>query len=321
MEAVGPRLRFDEMQGGIAQGDGTDLAFDQFEPTGAGGPPGESRYGVNCGLGGSRWIVAGITFNTLTFRMNINEDDMETTPAAAGATADRVEFVWGWHATTSPSTSWVIVSTFETFDDTCASGPNSGFLGGWGFGFNLPSPGYWYSDISGTTATWAMPADGKGGFEEILADQFVNGTAFIGTVGNPMMWGTKNGTHTPPNPFGGTNTSYSGPIGAADFNGDFIVDFNSECYDLSTWPCPGDEGPTVCFYYHGGVLCGDANCDGAIDGADIQPFFDGLADPAQWILDHPGCNIANLDINSDGSLDGADIQAFFDGPASVGSCL
>ncbi len=59
------------------------------------------------------------------------------------------------------------------------------------------------------------------------------------------------------------------------------------------------------------IMLGDMNCDGAFDGADIDPFFLALADPAAYASQYPFCTIMNGDINGDGSVDGADIDAFF----------
>ncbi len=57
---------------------------------------------------------------------------------------------------------------------------------------------------------------------------------------------------------------------------------------------------------------GDLNCDGTLDGADIDPFFFALGDPYAYIAAYPNCNITLADVNGDGGVDGADIQGFFD---------
>ena len=56
---------------------------------------------------------------------------------------------------------------------------------------------------------------------------------------------------------------------------------------------------------------GDLNCDGAINGADIDPFFLALGDPAAYTAQFPDCNILNGDMNLDGRVNGADIDPFF----------
>ena len=55
---------------------------------------------------------------------------------------------------------------------------------------------------------------------------------------------------------------------------------------------------------------GDLNCDGLVDGFDIQPFVLALTDPGQYAGQYPDCNYLLGDINGDGSVDGFDIQPF-----------
>ena len=60
-----------------------------------------------------------------------------------------------------------------------------------------------------------------------------------------------------------------------------------------------------------GSLPGDMNCDGALNGGDIDPFFLALGDPAAYAAQFPNCDPLNGDINGDGSLNGGDIDPFF----------
>mgnify|MGYP000470140001 CR=1 FL=1 len=55
---------------------------------------------------------------------------------------------------------------------------------------------------------------------------------------------------------------------------------------------------------------GDLNCDGYVDGFDIQPFVLALTDPDAYALAYPDCDIMNGDCNGDGTVDGFDIQPF-----------
>ena len=57
---------------------------------------------------------------------------------------------------------------------------------------------------------------------------------------------------------------------------------------------------------------GDLNCDGALNGGDIDPFFLALGDPAAYLLQFPNCDPLNGDMNGDGRLDGGDIDPFFE---------
>jgi len=60
-----------------------------------------------------------------------------------------------------------------------------------------------------------------------------------------------------------------------------------------------------------GMPRGDANCSGAVDGFDIQPFVQALTDPVAWQAAYPDCNIYCVcDVNCDGGVDGFDIQPF-----------
>ena len=70
---------------------------------------------------------------------------------------------------------------------------------------------------------------------------------------------------------------------------------------------------TWAYRYAGGPLrsWGDLNCDGRFDGADIDPFFVALADPAAYAALFPDCDLLKGDMNRDGRLDGGDIDPFF----------
>ncbi|MBN2448654.1 MAG: hypothetical protein JXO22_18150, partial [Phycisphaerae bacterium] len=60
----------------------------------------------------------------------------------------------------------------------------------------------------------------------------------------------------------------------------------------------------------GRVLLGDANCDGAADVFDIDPFVLAVTQPEQYAAAYPGCDIGNADCNQDGTADIFDIDAF-----------
>ena len=57
---------------------------------------------------------------------------------------------------------------------------------------------------------------------------------------------------------------------------------------------------------------GDLNCDGSFNGADIDPFFLALGDPAAYVIQFPNCDIMLGDMNGDGAVNGADIDSFFE---------
>ena len=59
------------------------------------------------------------------------------------------------------------------------------------------------------------------------------------------------------------------------------------------------------------LLKGDMNCDGRLNGADIDPFFLAVGDPVAYVIAFPNCEILNADMNLDGRVNGADIDPFF----------
>lgn len=59
-----------------------------------------------------------------------------------------------------------------------------------------------------------------------------------------------------------------------------------------------------------GHLAGDMNCDGDVDGADINPFVLALTNPAGFDAAYPDCHQINADCNGDGQVDFADINPF-----------
>ncbi|MCH8807917.1 MAG: hypothetical protein IH986_17770 [Planctomycetes bacterium] len=65
------------------------------------------------------------------------------------------------------------------------------------------------------------------------------------------------------------------------------------------------------------IPAGDMNCDGGFDGADVDPFFLALGDPAAYRAAFPDCNLLNGDLNCDRTLNGADIDPFFDCLAGI----
>ena len=60
------------------------------------------------------------------------------------------------------------------------------------------------------------------------------------------------------------------------------------------------------------LIRGDLNCDGRFDGADIDPFFLALGDPAAYAIAFPNCDPLLADINGDGRVNGGDIDPFFE---------
>ncbi len=75
----------------------------------------------------------------------------------------------------------------------------------------------------------------------------------------------------------------------------------------------GERSLTKWSYFAFGTLrpmLGDANCDGAIDAFDIEPFVLALTDVDAYRLSLPGCDYTLADINQDGRVDVFDIDGF-----------
>jgi hypothetical protein len=80
-------------------------------------------------------------------------------------------------------------------------------------------------------------------------------------------------------------------------------------YDLPNTASGGGIGLCI----QPGIGCsnpGDMNCDGVIDGRDIQAFVLALTDPTGYANTYPGCDILNADVNGDGGNDEQDIDPF-----------
>ncbi|MCG3125371.1 MAG: hypothetical protein CHACPFDD_00189 [Phycisphaerae bacterium] len=58
------------------------------------------------------------------------------------------------------------------------------------------------------------------------------------------------------------------------------------------------------------IIPGDLNCDGSVDGFDIDPFVLALTDPVGYADQHPDCDRFAADMNADGSVNGFDIDPF-----------
>ncbi|MCH8807158.1 MAG: right-handed parallel beta-helix repeat-containing protein [Planctomycetes bacterium] len=82
---------------------------------------------------------------------------------------------------------------------------------------------------------------------------------------------------------------------------------------MRVWDGDGDDVRTVDMgpFEFGSHVYGDLNCDDAFNGADIDPFFLALGDPAAYAMAFPNCDALLADMNADGSVNGGDIDPFF----------
>ena len=57
-------------------------------------------------------------------------------------------------------------------------------------------------------------------------------------------------------------------------------------------------------------VAGDMNCDGRVNGLDIDPFVLALTDPNSYVSQYPDCDIMQADLNNDGSVNELDVRCF-----------
>lgn len=58
------------------------------------------------------------------------------------------------------------------------------------------------------------------------------------------------------------------------------------------------------------IVPGDVNCDGLVNGVDVQAFVVAVLDSTGYPTAYPGCNILNADTNSSGAANDADVASF-----------
>lgn len=92
--------------------------------------------------------------------------------------------------------------------------------------------------------------------------------------------------------------------------GDESVSATAKRFDSREITAPTNR-PQLTIDYTPAFPPGDMNCDGRLDGGDIDPFFLALGDPAAYLERFPNCDPLNGDMNGDGRLDGGDIDLFF----------
>jgi hypothetical protein len=74
-------------------------------------------------------------------------------------------------------------------------------------------------------------------------------------------------------------------------------------------PLPGYGSDTTTWIWNT-TQAGDMDCDGDVDYADLGPFVLALLNRAEYEAAFPDCRYDNADGNCDGLVDGADVQAF-----------
>ncbi|MBU0640895.1 MAG: hypothetical protein KKB50_18670 [Planctomycetes bacterium] len=95
--------------------------------------------------------------------------------------------------------------------------------------------------------------------------------------------------------------------------GDFELSGTIGQPDASTTPMSGGDFELVGGFWSGvgpAFEIGDMNCDGVINGFDIDPFVLALLGPDYYYAQYPDCDHMLADINRDGEVNGFDIDAF-----------
>ncbi|MBU0637382.1 MAG: hypothetical protein KKB50_00840 [Planctomycetes bacterium] len=222
------------------------------------------------------------------------------------------EYAWCWYVEGAGTSEncYVMLACADEFDDTCQGPPASGYHAGVIFWYgDLPSnPGYYWSfpDVCNLGGV-DLPSDPDGAYEIIFANGYDANYIYLATGAQPML------SYTAPE-----RPGWQGPI-QWDHDGDEWT-----CNDYSSFDPP--LGAAVAFYLYGedpcnDYICGDCNCDGTLDGFDIDYFVEALnMSPAQWDNTYPDCErICVADTDGDQSVNGFDIDGFIQA-LNTGTC-
>ncbi|MCG3126365.1 MAG: hypothetical protein CHACPFDD_01200 [Phycisphaerae bacterium] len=291
------------------------LCFDAFEPDGnVPGFPNECYPGFDCGMGSHRWWF-GTAYTLGTFAAN----DMQSGCVDCwGAVAQRLEFAWHWGPCPDHggvSRCLVGVWTTENWADcqapAYAGSTYSGVLYDFGT-LECNANGYYFADIYDLCDLGLyhpLPLDGAGGYLIVLSQGTSNGYIVLAEGGQTMLWGPKRVDTQGPKQYQDDNPR--------DAMHNFLdAALGGECYDYAFGVCPDPLGACAAFYSDvGRSMCSpvcareeccpcDTNCDGSVNGFDIEAFLS--------MLTCGGCPCSHFagDMNGDGSLNGFDVDPF-----------
>ncbi len=211
---------------------------------------------------------------------------------------------------------------------------------------SLPSPGVEFDSQSGTWgATTTVPCTSSGAEITLRSGEFTDGSYDVNADGrfNALDVGVLASvvpTHESEYQqwdLDGDGTTDSDDLAHIDVLvdlgldsgvfADWDADGSVDCDQLSTMNSAigyelGDAGYSVLLDYNLdgvtdgvdraallNVAClirGDMNCDGAVDGFDVDPFLLALSDPQGYASSYPTCDWLRADMNLDGSVNGFD---------------
>ena len=178
--------------------------------------------------------------------------------------------------------------------------PNNG-TNAYGFAFEDIDSNVWVHDLFGDVVK-----------TDVTTGLTIESTRFFTGFRNLIAQGGLSGFHDGTGRMAALSQSSQDEWGIYDTSGGFTGPYNIQIVT-------GEDGNLgiavtnsggIC----GGQLCGDANCDGAFNGGDIDPFFVALGNPGLWETTYPNCDILCVaDVNDDGAVNNGDVEAFFEG--------
>jgi len=201
---------------------------------------------------------------------------------------------------------WDLTKTAYAYDDPC----------NWGTDVPL-KPRAWQHvvmTLNFAAHTYVVSVDGVATDPMNLATGYVFDTFYLGYEATPPYtapqnpyiaeWIDPNPGTDPENGFGwperGPVVGPDGTVYFLQYAPGYQNRFTRLGAETVTNPCEGQ-------------VLGDANCDGNVDGFDIQPFVLALTNPSAWeaIYGPLGCDLLCVaDCNGSGTVDGFDIQPF-----------
>lgn len=297
---------------------GQALAYDAYQFDSAGEAVGAD---TDCGL-----VEPYVRFllNEDTCHMR-TADDFTLEPALAGNDITRIAGGFYWYGDgVNAEQCYIVVQVWETIDTTCNGPALDGFLGAVvvDMGMLEANTGIYNTfdfDICAIIggAGIPAPADGSGAVDILLANEFnpAESSVTLATCAQPMLWGTASDRP-------GSQTDFPYWI---DVDRSFEFEAPGECFTFEGFAeCPDNLGNMIAIWVDaddpggGGTACGDGDCNGATEYADMLPFIYAVNEPATYLFYE--CDAAQtMDHNGDGVVNNFDLTDQIVA-TSVGGC-